>query len=241
MFTTSRAIVLHSLRYNDESLIVHLFTEREGFVPMLVRVSRSPKTAVRHSLFQPLALLEVSWNHRPNANLQRPKAARAEVVFSDLIYNGYKLSIAFFLAEFLGAALRLEPPSGVLFSYLERSILWLDICEAHYANFHLVFLLRLTQYLGFLPEVEAYRPGTFFDMTQCCFTPTQPTTEHLPPDEAQWLPMLLRINYENMRHFRFTGEQRNRFLNILNDYYRLHLTAFPQLKSLDVLRALYEQ
>lgn len=240
MQTTSRAIVLHTLRYNDDHLIVHLFTEREGFVPMLVRISHAAKVAVRHTLFQPLALLEVSWHHRPTAGLQRPKAARTAVMFSDLIYNGHKLSVAFFLAEFLGAALRLEPPSEVLFSYLEQSIRWLDTADKGYSNFHLVFLLRLTQYLGFLPQIEAYRQGAFFDMLHCRFTPMRPSTPHLAPEEAQWLPTLLRINYDNMRHFRLTGEQRNRFLNIVNDYYRLHLTAFPQLKSLEVLRDIYQ-
>ena len=33
--------------------------------------------------------------------------------------------------------------------------------------------------------------------------------------------------------------ERNRCLDIMNDYYRLHLPDFPVLKSLDVLKELF--
>lgn len=240
MNVKSRAIVLHTLRYNDESIIAHLLTEQEGMVSMMVRVSKSAKAAVRHSLFQPLAQLEVEWNHRPTAQLQRPKAVRPALVYTSLPYDGHKLTIAFFLAEFLHAALRQEPKSEVLFQYIARSVEWLDVSERDFANFHLVFLLRLTHYLGFFPPVDDFREGDYFDLERGVFTSVRPLHPYvLPPEEARLLPQLLRMRYENMRLFRFSGEQRNRFLGHVNDYYRLHLPNFPELKSLPVLREMF--
>lgn len=236
----SRVIVLHTLRYNDDALIAHLFTEAEGYVTMWVRVSRR-SSQVRHTLFQPLAILEVEWAHRAKAQFQRPKWARMAVPYTDLPYNGHKLTISLFLAEFLGAALRMEPASALLFSYVEQSVRWLDACRGDFANFHLVFLLRLTQFLGFLPPVENHQTGSYYDMEQCRFCAERPLSPHLEPHDAALLPLLLRINYDNMRHFRFSGEQRNRFLTVLNDYFRLHLSGFPVLKSLDVLREVYQK
>ena len=39
-----------------------------------------------------------------------------------------------------------------------------------------------------------------------------------------------------MHLFRFTREQRTRLLEILNDYYRLHIPHFPELRSMAILR-----
>ena len=62
-----------------------------------------------------------------------------------------------FLAEFLSHALREEGKNEPLFAYLVSSIRWLDACRSDYANFHLVFLIRLSRFLGFYPNLEVYR------------------------------------------------------------------------------------
>ena len=87
MLITSRAIILSIVRYTDDTLIVDSYTEEQGRVGFMVKVSRSARTAVRHTLFQPLAVLELSWEHRQGGNLARPKSARAALPFSSLPYD----------------------------------------------------------------------------------------------------------------------------------------------------------
>ena len=59
------------------------------------------------------------------------------------------------------------------------------------------------------------------------------------PADAARLPLLMRMNYDTMHLFRFGREERQRLLTALNDYSRLHLPAFPDLKSLDVLHEIF--
>ena len=73
-----------------------------------------------------------------------------------------------FLAEFLYRALREEAENGPLFAYLEHSIRWLDECDRSFSNFHLVFLMRFSRFLGLYPNTEDYREGCFFDMLRVC-------------------------------------------------------------------------
>ena len=94
----SRALVLRTVKYNDEAFIAHLFTELEGRVAMLVRINRSKRAAVRHTLFQPLAVLEVEWENRPNASLQRPKQAVTALPLLSLPYDPHKSAMTLFLA-----------------------------------------------------------------------------------------------------------------------------------------------
>lgn len=236
----SKAIVLHALRYNDSQLIVDLLTEEMGCVSMMVRISRSKRAAVRHTLFQPLAVLDVEWEHRPKANLQKPKAVQVALPLVSLPFDPYKNSIALFVAEVLRYALRNEPDTRVIYNYVVRSVEWLDTCEGGFSNFHLVFLLRLTHFLGFMPLVEDVQEGSFFDLRASCFVPTQPLhSDFLAPIDAALVPKLLRMRYDTMRFFRFNGAERSRLLEYINLYYRLHVPNFPELKSLAVLKSLW--
>lgn len=237
MLRKSRCIVLHTLKYNDRNIIAHLLSLSEGEVTMMVPVSRGRHPAVRHTLFQPLAVLEVEWEHRPKASFMKPKSAAPAMPLTSLPYDPYKSTMAFFLAEFLYYAVRNEPDSSQIYDYVERSIEWLDTAPSGFSNFHLVFLLRLTGFLGFSPNLEEAGPGAYFDLRAATFVPAQPPhPDFIQPEAAAAIPTLLRMRYANMHLFRFSGADRSRLLACINTYYRLHLPGFPELKSLEVLK-----
>ena len=60
------------------------------------------------------------------------------------------------------------------------------------------------------------------------------------PEEAARLTRLMRMNYETMHLFAMSRMERARCLTIMNEYYRLHLPNFPVLKSLEVLKELFD-
>ena len=241
MYQKTTGIVLHSLKYNDTSNIVHVYTRERGRVSFMVKLSRSRKSGVRTTLFQPLAMLEVEADFRPTGTLPYIKEAKPYVSYTSLPYHPYKSSIAMFLAEFLYRALREEEPDELLFSYLQHSICWLDECNSAFSNFHLVFLMRLSRFLGLYPNLDRYREGCYFDMLNACFTPSVPEGgAFLKPDEAARVRLMLRMNYDTMHLFGMSRTERNRCLSIINDYYRLHIPDFPILKSLDVLKELFD-
>lgn len=236
----SQSIVLNTIKYNDESLIVNLLTQQCGCLGMLVRISRSKRAAVRHALFQPLAILDIEWDEHPKANLQRPKTAQSAYPFGSIPFDPHKSAISLFIAEFLHHAIRSEPDSKSIYEYVVHSIKWLDACQEGFANFHLVFLLRLTRFLGFMPNVEHAFEGAYFDLRCSCFVAEQPThPDFLNPVDAALVPKLLRMRYGTMHVFKFCGADRSRLLEYINLYYRLHLPDFPELKSLSVLKELF--
>lgn len=236
----SKAIVLRTIKYNDESIIANVLTEECGNKSMLVRISRSKRAAVRHTLFQVPSMLYLEWNDRPTADLQRVLSAQPAYPFSSIPYDPYKNAIALFLAEFLYHAIRHEPDTHTIFEYLERSLEWLDTAEQGFSNFHLVFLLRLTRFLGFAPNIRHTSSACYFDLRGSQFTEVQPAhTDFLPPADAAFIPKLMRMGYANMHVFRFNGNERSRLLEYINRYYRLHIPNFPELKSLAILKELF--
>lgn len=242
MLQKTRGIVLHTLKYNDTSIIVDIYTELSGRASFLVAVPRSRKAAIKSVLFQPLAFIEFEADYRTNTTLYRIKEAKSFYPFSSIPYDPYKSSIALFLAEFLYRAMREETENRPLFAYLEHSVIWLDECKKSFVNFHLVFLMRLSRFLGLYPNLEDYQAGDYFDMLNACFISVRPQlhSSYINPEEAGQLCRLMRMNYDTMHLFTMSRAERIRCLTIINDYYRLHLPDFPVLKSLEILKELFD-
>lgn len=242
MLQKTVGIVLRTLKYNDTTNIVEMYTELSGRTSFQVSVPRSRKAIVKSILFQPLSLIEFEADYRPNSTLHKIKEAKSFYPFSSMPYDPYKSSIALFLAEFLYRAIREEAENRPLFTYLIHSITWLDECNEGFANFHLVFLMRLSRFLGLYPNLEDYHEGDYFDMLNACFTSFRPQlhSSYINPQEASRLIRLMRMNYDTMHLFSMSRMERSRCLIIINEYYRLHLPDFPILKSLEVLRELFD-
>ena len=241
MLQKLHGVVLYVVKYSDKSNIVHIYTEQGGQVSFLIpAVRRSRKMAVNPVLFRPFSLVEIEADIRPKAGLHPVREAGIWYPLESLPCHPYKMGISMFLAEFLSRVLQEERDNGPLFVYLVNSIRWLDACESDFSNFHLVFLIRLTRFLGFYPNLDGYVPGGCFDMLNACFVDGRPSHGlYLSPAESSRIINLMRMNYETMHLFSMNRSERNRCLEVIVEYYRLHLPAFPELKSLSVLRELF--
>lgn len=241
MLQKTLGIVLHTLKYSDTSNIVDVYTELHGRTSFLVSASRSRKSAVKSVLFQPLSVVELEADFRSTSGIYRIKEVKA-YPFQSIPYHPHKSAIALFLAEFLYRVVKEEGENAPLFAYLRHSIEWFDTCEADFANFHLVFLMRLSRFLGLYPNLDDYSRGDYFDLLNACFTPLRPYkhTNFVNQEESYRLFQLMRMNYDTMHLFGMNRTNRARCLSVINEYYRLHIPGFHDLKSLDVLRELFD-
>ena len=53
------------------------------------------------------------------------------------------------------------------------------------------------------------------------------------------IQLLMRLNYTTMRLLSLTRSERNRIVDVILYYYKLHLPEFPEMKSLPVLKELF--
>ena len=241
MLTKTQAIVLHSLKYGESRLIVDMFTRAFGRQSFIVSIPKTSKSKIKKQFFQPLTLLEIETDIRPKLQLQKLADVRMLTPFASIPFEPDKLAISLFVAEFLYYALRSEQRNELLYDYLENSIMWLDGQQTNYANFHLVFLLRLTRFLGFYPNLDDYEEGDYFDLRESEFMRNTPVhRDFLHPEEAQKVQLMMRMDFPTMHLFRMSHHDRNRLLEISIKYYRLHLPDFPEMKSIEVLQALYQ-
>ena len=233
----TKAIVLSALKYGDTSLIVRCFTQEEGLKSYLLRgVLTAKKGKLKAGYFQVLNQLQLVANHNSKGNLNTLKEVHIAHPYTSIYTNIVKQSITLFLAEVLANAIKEEEKNEQLFAYLERSLIWFDE-EATIANFHLLFLVNLTKYLGFYPNITDYKLG--FDLLEGEFTDSNHHKNIIFGDELHQFKKLLTINFEQLKEVAFNKHQRQTVLEVILKYYELHLEGFRKPKSLAVLETVF--
>lgn len=240
MLVKTRAIVLNSLKYGESQVIVDLYTEAYGRLSFMQQMPRSKRGRVRMVLFQPLTILSVEFDYRPMRRLNRIREATIAFPFVSIPFDARKLSIALFVAEFTAYATRSEQKSERMYLFVENSVRWLDACSGDFANFHIIYMLHLTRFVGFYPNLDDSQVAPYFDMRDGCFVTAAPThPDFLAPDEAGKIRLLMRFSYATMHLLSLSREERGRIVDVVLAYYRLHQPAFPEMKSLAVLKTLF--
>lgn len=240
MLVKTKAIVLHSFKYGETKIIVDMFTEEHGRLSCIATVGKSARGKLKRQYFQPLTLVEAVADMHRRTGLYPLKEAKVAAAYASIPFDPLKLPVALFVAEFLSNATRKEQPDRLTFAYIENSLRWLDGSTGGFANFHVVFMMRLTRFLGFYPNTDGYTEGSWFDLRAASFAPDAPLHhDRLAPGEARKVNLLLRMNFATMHLFRMTRAERNRMTEIIIRYYELHLPDFHELKSLDVVKEIF--
>ena len=237
MFIDDRGLVLRCVKYDDKSFIAHLFTASRGHVSFMINGSHGKRSGTSARLFQPTALLSFQWDMKPNASLQRMKEARLLFVQQTIPLDPIKRSVAMLLAEFMAYTLRDEAPNPELYLYIEHSMQWFDMAETGYANFHLVFLLKLARFLGIAPNMESYSDGEHFDLASGHFIPYGTASDTIMSEhDTRLLFALSGATYETMSSIAMNRQDRVRMIQYLATYYAIHIPKFPTLQSLEILQ-----
>lgn len=240
MLTKTKAFVLHTTKFGDSRLLITMFCREYGMMTFSCSVGVRGKGLRKSNYFQPLSFLEVEFDRKPLSEIQRIREVRIDKPAMSIPFDSYKLSISLFLAEFLHYALAGEQQNESLYDYIEQSIEWLDSAGEGFSNFHIVFMVRLTQFIGFFPNVESYSPGAWFDMAEGNFSalpPDQPLAVN--PTDASVVPLLARLSFPTMHLLRLSRLERDTCTETILKYYRQHVPGFPELRSFAVLREIF--
>ncbi|NJX16018.1 DNA repair protein RecO [Tamlana crocina] len=238
MLVTTNAIVLSKLRYKDNDLIVKCYTQKLGAVSFLLRgVLKSKKGNSKAAYFQLLSQLQIVTTYKNNRGLQSIKETKPHCIYSSLHTHVLKSAIVMFLSEVLASTLQEEEQNENLYHYLENTLLWLD-SQAEYSNFHLLFLVKLTKYLGFYPDLTNI-DFQYFNLLEGEFK-LKPSGKHsIYGEDLTLLKTLLGTTFDALSDIKINAKQRQSFLGKILLYYELHLGSFRPPKSLQILNQVF--
>jgi DNA repair protein RecO (recombination protein O) len=218
MLYKTRGIVFRFTKYGETSIIVNIFTELFGLQGYIVNGVRSKSNKSKIALYQPLTLLDLVVYHRASANLNRIKEVKCLYPFQSIITDVKKSTIAIFINEVLNKTLKEESHAQEVFDFLFQSISAFDGMKDGYENFHLLFMLKLSRYLGFgaqnVNEVLGVRVAD--------------------KEIETALKQMIVANYQD--HLRISNEERRVLLELILKFYADHIDTFGELRSVQILK-----
>jgi len=237
MIEATKAIVINTIKYGDTSLIATCYTENCGVKSyMLKGVLKAKKAKIKTAYFQPLMQLNLTANHNNKGTLNSIRDVEVVHFYNSIYTNIRKQTISLFLAEILYHSIKEEEQNNSLYKYLETSFLWLDTHD-NIANFHLLFLLNLTKFLGFYPEINDVSKS-YFNLLEGNFTSNNKPSS-VSGENLNQFKKLLGINFDVLDQVDFNAANRQTVLSILIQYFELHLSGFKKPKSLNILKAVF--
>ncbi len=236
MLHKTRGIVFKTTDYGESSVIVQVFTEKFGLQSYIINGARKPKAKIARNMLQPLHLLDMVVYHKNTGNVQRIKELKNSPQFQTIPYDVIKSSLAIFLNEVLYKALKQQAADESAFGFVFSAIEWLDHQTEGLANFHLLFLIQLTRYLGFYPDRYLAGQADYFDLKNGVFCRYKPRgVLYLSPPYTQKFASLLHCSFENIAQLKLNNDDRRYLLQKLLEYYSLHVEGFGNVRSHEVL------
>jgi DNA repair protein RecO (recombination protein O) len=224
----TEGIVINYFRHRETSIITKIYTAQFGVQNYIVNSVRKAKPLYSLSLFQPFTILDLVVYHK-GEGLNRIAEIHCPRPFESITYNVKKSTISLFLAEILSLSLHEEEENPALFEYIIKSIWTFDRMSKGYHNFHLQFLLRLSRFLGFGLE----SPERLF--TESMNSGESGNFEVGDIDKTREL-----LESDFITEITLSNEERRRILDMIIMYYTIHLGIERDIRSLTVLRSVFE-
>ncbi len=241
MLVTTEGIVLHYIKYGESSVIATIYTRDFGRQSYLVNAARSKKAQNKSSLLQPLFLVDMVAYQKQTRELHRIKELKSNQVYQNIPFSITKSSLAIFLAEVLYKSINEQESYPEMYDFIKNSLLYFDLMETGASNFHLWFLFRLTEYLGFFPETNRVGFQNWFDMKIGAVVHSQPSHPFYANKEAtEYLIKLASLKLHEISELAISRTMRDTLITVLVDYYQLHFDNLGEIKSLNVLREVFK-
>lgn len=237
MLHATPGIVLNQVKYSESSVIAKVYTEKFGLQSYMVRGIHSKKSKIKSALLQHLTLVDLVVYHKPKNNIHNIKEIKIAHPFQSIPYHIHKSSIAIFINEILYHVIKEEEANEDLFRFLFNSIQILDLLDEGFTTFHYSFLIQLTKHLGFFPKSNFSNKNCNFNQEEGQFTnQSGPENIFISPPYSSYISELAIQSYNNIKSVNIKSSHRNQLLEILLNYYRLHLPVALKIKSHLVLQ-----
>lgn len=240
----TRAIVLHTIKYGDSSLVVKMFTEDAGMQSFMVKGVYGKKSKMKAAMFQNMTLLEIVADVG-NDSLGFVKELSLSHCYKTIPFDIKKTTILIFISELLSKSISESETDTELFNFIYDSMIWLDEATSSYANFPLFFSMQLSKYLGFFPNIDTYSEGLCFDLLGGNFKRWNNDIYQIDAELSKIFFLISRLSllkdtYTDSAATRlYDLNSRRKLLDAIVTYYKLHADNVREIKSVEVLREVF--
>lgn len=239
MLVKVEGVIIRAIKYGETSLIFDMYTSQYGVTSFIVNGARKAKSRLSASLFQLMNWVELVAYVKDPAGLNRVKEAQLLFHYSAISYEIPKSSIGLFMTEVVQKTIKENEANQDLYEFLYRAYRVLDESSYPISNFHIVFLLQLTQYLGFLPNSRYSEETPYFHLLSGTFVQEAHPMYTLSPPMSDHISQFLDLDFHGAHTIMLSKEMRKKILNDILVFYRLHLEKFPEINTHRILAEVF--
>jgi len=236
----SRAFVIRSIKNGETSLIVSCYLEDIGYKTFIVKgVYGSKKSKFSKAHFFPLNIINLNYSYTEGKNLGFIKEVKTEKLYNSLHLDIQKSSVIILLSEILNSIFKEETlVNKDLFDFLLNTLSWYDQVKSC-NNFHIKFLIELSRFIGFYPNINNEN-DSFFNLESGSTSATQSMGTNISGNDLTLFKEFLGTEFEDLNSMNTKNQSRTQILNYIIDYYSLHLQMFKTPKSTNVFAEIFK-
>ncbi len=234
MKAVDEGILIHRAPYSETSLLVTVLCKSNGLTTFLFQGGKKKQGNI---LF-PLAHIDLTYYKRNDSSLPKLTQVNLADTVKSIPFHPVKSALAFFMAEIVRSVVRSGHQENQLFQRILQETRWLDASE-EWTNYPLLFLAILCQECGITPVIEHSHPSVF-DLQGGKLTTIRPNHPHyLEGPWIHWFETLLTKERVVFLSHAIPKTDRLYCFDGWMKYFHYHLPGIQQLKSVEVVRALF--
>lgn len=240
MLINTQGLVIKTIKYGDTSIITTIFTKSDGLKSFIVNGVRSKRSVMPYGLFQPGTLLDFSMYHNELKKLLRLKEARIAITWHRIPFEIKRSSVVLFICELIEKTLREADLHEMLYDELIGLLKFIDSTDVSIANIPLMFMLNLSNHLGFGPQGIYSEQTPVFDLQEGYFIASPITLHFMDNHHSEKFSLLLAGQSDLQTNVILGKTERKEIFNAMLKYYSLHIENFTGLRSPEVFQSIME-
>ncbi len=234
MIVTTKGLVIRTVNYSESSVVATIYTSELGIRTYMIKGVRSSKKK-KGNIYQPMQFLDLIVTERGNKNMQYIKDAKPLFHYKQVPYDIRKTAIGLFMLELISITVKEMEPNEELYEFIQQEYENLDIVSGSFSDYHLQFMLSLSQLLGFFPYDNYTEQNHLFALQDGLFVAlTDNYPNCISKEDSQLLHRLM-----NEPAATFNKPERKQILQTLERYYQFHVAEFRSFKTPDVFEGIF--
>ena len=238
----TKGIVLNQFKYSESSLIVNVLTEEYGKMSFIINGVRKKKSKIPANYFQAFNILQIVYLESKKSDLHKITEVNSDIILNNIIFDIHKSAICMFLAEIVNITNQAHEKDEKLYQFLKQLIQYIDEAKTNeISNIHLWAVLRLMQFNGISPDNNYSTSNPYFNPIEGSFCSDRNKNALIYNQELSVIiHKLLSSKIESSSSIKINRKLRNKLLNLMIEYFTLHIDGFRKTQSLDILSLIFE-
>ena len=232
----SKGIIFRTLKYSETSIISDIYTREKGLKSFIVSGVRTSKSGSKAAIYQNLNIVELVANDVESDRLSRINEIRLDHHYQLVNRNVIHSAVAIFILEVCRQSIKEKECNSDLYDFLEKWLKLLDEKALFHPCLHHVFMIQLSNELGFGPLNNFSMENRYFDLAEGIFSSENINHDTISEIESISFNQLLLYEKNPMAVLNWQKQTRDIMTNLLIKYFKYHIDGFKDLNSLEVLR-----